>query len=234
MRMIRREQLFYSFFSQLFILVRDQGCKINERYVLRLCDFSGPYSEVSGPAFDPAVVPNVSHRQGHDKRRRALGFRISDHLPHVPSVAVHNLVLLCQQVVDLLSLLSDAGKRAAGSRCIVDCARVIMAKLNQDKIAPLHLAQNLIPKAFGDKSSAAASSTRSIENIDLFSVKVAYERIAPPLRAICIVVCGRVTDHEKRRQVRIDWSLFSRARLLTITRALSLSPPGRNTQHYIN
>src|SRR5947209_19952785 len=105
-----------------------------------------------------------------------------------------------------------------------------MAELDQDKVAPLHLTENFFPPPFGYKRSAAASTARSIENVDLVSIKVADERISPTLRAISIVVGGRIADDEKRRQVRIDRSLFSRAQRFVIRRTLSLSNPGRNTQ----
>ena len=75
---------------------------------------------------------------------------------------MHNLVLLRKQVVDLLSLFTNPRKRAARASRVVNCSGVIMAKLDQNKVAPLHLAQDFVPEAFGDERSAAASSARSV------------------------------------------------------------------------
>src|SRR2546425_473439 len=88
-----------------------------------------------------------------------------------------------------------------------------MAELEQNKVALLHLAQDFVPKTFRYKRSAAASSARSVENVDLLCVEVVYERIAPTACSVGIVVGRRIPDHEKCRQLRIDRSLFSRARL---------------------
>src|SRR5207253_7591024 len=232
--MIRREQLFYFLFTQLFVFVCDQCRNVCESNMLRLRHLSSPLAEFSRTAFYMAIFPNVSHCQGENDRRRALYFRISDHLSHIPSVGVHNLVLLRKQIVDLLSLFAHTGKRAARARCVVNCPGVIMAELDQNKVASLHLAQDLVPKAFGYERSAAASSARSVENIDLFGVKVVDKRIAPTARSVGIVVGSRIADDEKRGQVRTLRSLFSRARLFVNARVLSLNKPRRNIQRDIN
>src|SRR5207302_8436358 len=104
--MIRREQLFYFLFTQLFISVCDQCRNVDESDMLRVRPFSSPLTEFSRTAFYLAVFPNVSHSQREDDRRRALFFRIVDHLSHIPSVAVHYLVILCKHVIDLPSHFS--------------------------------------------------------------------------------------------------------------------------------
>ena len=130
---------------------------------------------------------------------------------------------LRKQVVDLLGLFTEPRKRAARARRVVNCPGVIMAELDQNKIAPLHFTQDFVPEAFGHKRSAAASSARSVHNVDLLSVEVVDERIPPTARSVGIVVGRRIADHKDRGEVRIDRALFSRTRLLVDLRILSLS-----------
>src|SRR5207244_3139867 len=117
-----------------------------------------------------------------------------DHFSHIPSISVHDLVLLRKQVVDLLSLFTGAGKRAARASRVVNCSGVIMAELDQNKVAPLHLAQDFVPEAFGRKRSAAASSARSIKYIYFGRIEVAYERIAPTMCPVGIVIGRGISD----------------------------------------
>ena len=65
-----------------------------------------------------------------------------------------------------------------------------MAKLKQNKVTLLHLAQDFVPEAFGDESATAASTPRAIQHVYFCSIKVSDERITPPETAVGMVVCG--------------------------------------------
>ena len=57
---------------------------------------------------------------------------VRNHLSHVPTESVDQLVLFGEQVVDLLRLFADAGKRASRARRVVDCAGVMsLLEFNQ-------------------------------------------------------------------------------------------------------
>ena len=106
-----------------------------------------------------------------------------------------------------------------------------MAELDQNKVASLHLAQYFVPEAFGYERSAAAASARSVRNVDLLCVEVVDKRIAPTACAVGIVVGRRISDHENRRQIRIDRELLSLARPWSALRVLSLSGPNKHAEH---
>jgi hypothetical protein len=121
---------------------------------------------------------------------------------------MNDFVLFGDQVINLLRLFTKSGQRSAGARRVVHRSAVVVSKLDEHKIASLHVGQHLVPQAFGDESPAAASGTRPVENSDLRRIEVRDERIAPPTPAIGVVVCRRITDDEKGGQFGINLGLL--------------------------
>ena len=87
-----------------------------------------------------------------------------------------------------------------------------MTKLDENKVAGFHLAQDVIPKTLSDECATTASGASSIQYVDLGFVEKTDERITPTDPAVGVVVCRRIADDEDRRQFWIDrlWRLSLR------------------------
>ena len=90
---------------------------------------------------------------------------IGDELAEIPAVGVHDLALAGEQVVDLLGFLADAADGAAGAGGVVERAGVVVAELHNYVIAFFQCSQYFIPAAFGNKSAAAASADRAVDDV---------------------------------------------------------------------
>jgi len=97
-----------AFLPQLLVAIGNDLRQIDELNVLRSRDLRRPLPELTRAAFDATVLPDVSHRQRKENRHGAFRSCIADHLAQIPAVCVYDLMLLCDQVVDLLSLFADA------------------------------------------------------------------------------------------------------------------------------
>src|SRR5436190_12686527 len=116
------------------------------------------------PPFHLPVIPDIADSQRQNDWSCTFRFCLCDHLAHVPAVGVNNLVLFGEQVVDFLCLFTRAWQRTTSPRSVINRAAVIMAKLDEHKIAPFHRREYLVPQTFRNESAAAASGAGTIEN----------------------------------------------------------------------
>src|SRR5204862_3996276 len=105
---------------------------------------------------DLAILPDVPHRRREHDGDRAFGFGIVDHLAHVPTERVNDLMLFRNLIVDLLGLIAETLERSAGGAC-ADRAAIVHAELDQHNVIAPHLSDQTIPNTFRDQSAAAAT-----------------------------------------------------------------------------
>src|SRR4030042_1582214 len=131
--------------------------EVNKRDRLRLYNLFGPLAVITRAAFNTAVLPNIPDSQRQNYRGSSGGFSILNESAHIPAESMNNFVLSCKEVINFLRFLAQAGKRASCPAIVVDLPRVIMAELNQDKIAGFHICKDVFPKTFRKEGSAASA-----------------------------------------------------------------------------
>src|SRR6185312_5448331 len=119
MRMRIAEQRIHRGLTKRVVLPRCDLVQVDKPNMFALCDLTRPSTIVVGPANDLAIFPGLSWHQRADDRGRSLGLRLFDIARHVPAKSMHNLVLLCDRVVDLLRLIAHAIDRSTRARRIV-------------------------------------------------------------------------------------------------------------------
>jgi hypothetical protein len=94
---------------------------------------------------------------------------------------------------DVLGLVAEAldGAARLGSS---EIAAVVVAHLEEDEVAGLHLGEDLVPRAFVDESAAAAAGVGAVGDVDTGGVEVVGEVVAPA--EVGLVAGGRVADDE--------------------------------------
>ena len=154
-----------------------------------------------------ALLPGLARHQRADDRRDALRAGVGDELPQVPAVAVHDLGLLRQQVVDRLGLLAHALDRAASARGVVERAVVVVPELHDHVVARLEQRQRALPVALRQEGAAAQPADGAVDEIHPGRIEIGAEVIAPPpLSALAVtatVAHGRIADEHERRQLRV-------------------------------
>ena len=137
---------------------------------------------------------------------------VGNHFAEIPAEGVHDFGFLRDDVVDGLRLVADAGDGAAratgGGRngcAFVDGTGVVVAKLNEDKVAGFEVGEELIPNALGDEGAAAAAAASAVGDVDFREVEVVGERLGPALLTFAASASGGgIAGDEERRQCGVE------------------------------
>ena len=82
-------------------------------------------------------------------------------------------------------------------------AAVVVGELHQDKIAGLHIGEDLVPDALGQISAAAATAARAVFDLDFVGVKPIRQRRAPALETFVGIV--DTVESPMRKRVGTGW-----------------------------
>jgi len=149
--------------------------------------------------------PDIADRRGNDNRRRSLGPRVRDILPHIPAKGMHGLRLMGGDVHHRLRLFAQARQRVAPALDIQSAAVVVVAKLNQHQVARFHLGKETSPGALGVIAARTPSAPGTIGHVDLGRIEVVGKRDRPALLSRASTAGGcRVSRHEEGRQGGIE------------------------------
>ncbi len=83
-----------------------------------------------------------------------------------------------------------------------EVAAVVVAHLEEDEVAGLDFGEDFIPGAFVDEGAAAAAGVGAVGDVDLRSVEVVGEVVAPA--EVGLVAGGRVADDEDGGELGIE------------------------------
>ena len=199
------------FGAEIFELSGDGGTEIEKRGAGGGGGLGGPLAVTAG-GLKFAVFPEVADGEGEDDGRGTLGLGVGNHFAEIPTEGVHDFVLLGDDVVDRLRLVADAGDGAAratgGGRngCVfVDGTGVVVAKLNEDKVAGFEVGEELIPNALSDEGAAAAAAASAVGDVDFREVEVVGERLGPALLTFAASASGGgIAGDEERRECGVE------------------------------
>ena len=177
--------------------------QVEQRRLFRSGHLSCPHHRAVGRPADPRTVglPHLPRHLRAEVGRRPLGPGVGEILPQIRAVGPHRLGLLRQEVVDLLSLVACSANRPAGPGVIIDRAAVVVAELDDHRIARLHHRERRCPAAFGDERPAAPPADGDVHDVHLRGVEVLPTFLPPAALAGSPALYGRVANQEERGQL---------------------------------
>jgi hypothetical protein len=92
---------------------------------------------------------------------------------------MHYFMLFRYQIVYLNRIHAYAFYRSSGSDGIVNRPVVVMSKLDNQEISPLHLFQNRLPTAIRQESSATSAAYRMVFDMDFARIKMLPNYASP-------------------------------------------------------
>ena len=170
------------------------------------CRLGRPLAVIVVRADHLAILPTVARHRRADYRNRALRLGIGNELTQVPTVAVHDLGLTGHFDDTPLGLIAVTLERCPGPIALEPLATIVMAKLDDQKIARAQALEHSVPAPFGEKRAAAAATDGMIFNIDAAGIKVCVDELSPPpqspIATTLPVLDGRITDKNQAGSVR--------------------------------
>ena len=137
----------------------------------------------------------------------AFGFGVVDHFAEVPAEGVDGLDLAgvgAGGLGDVLGVVADAFEVAARFGA-AEVAAVVVAHLQEEIVAGLHLGEGGGPVAFVDVGARGAAGDGSVGDVDARGVEELREVVAPA--EVGAVARGGVADDEDRGERGVEWSV---------------------------
>ena len=160
-------------------------------------------------------LPDVSDGEGHQDGRGVFGAGVGDVLAHVPAVGVDGLCGLAGEWAGGEGLgewvvggfVAEAFVAGAGLGVSLRSggAAVVVAHLDEDVVAGLHLGEDVVPEAFVVVAAGAAAGAGSVGDVDFGGVEVVGDVVAPA--EVGLVAGGGVADDEEGGEIGVEGSV---------------------------